>query len=426
MKHTQKPELLAPGGNSEKLKIALLYGADAVYVGIREFGLRKSAENLTFNQLQDAVDLANNQGKKIYVVLNSFAHHEDLETMPRHLEKLQKIQPHAFIISDAGVLELVKKHTTIPLHASTQASITNAYAAKFWKHLGASRIIVARELSIAECKTIQDEADIEVETFIHGAMCASYSGKCVISNYTAGRDSNRGGCIQSCRHTYEIIPDHPQEKTELKGQTYVMNAKDLCGIKTLPQVIEAGLASLKIEGRMKSNMYAANAASVYREAIDACFEAYQAGKTVPETQFQDWKARLEKVSNRDFTSGFLEGEPEAADVNYEFGAYEKSVEYIGTVKDKSPEGDLFIEVRVAVEPGQRVEFMRPNQSVFEMVLPECWDLEDQPVTRSKPNSIIRVPAPAADVPVYSILRMPLGEENHQHQHPKQTQIGLHK
>ena len=292
------PELLAPAGNLEKLKIAFRFGADAVFVGGKVFGLRKYADNFDLTELKAGVDLANQLGKQVYVVLNGFAHEADMDALHDHLAELEAIQPHGFIISDMGVFQLAKRLTTIPLHVSTQASVTNAAACQFWKEAGASRIILAREVSVAECREILAEVETELEVFVHGAMCASYSGKCVISNYSAGRDSNRGGCVQSCRHPYHVADDHGPDAAYTR---HIMNAKDLNALMLLPEIVQSGIASLKIEGRMKSNLYLANSVRAYRLALDAIANGLEGDA------LQDHLTRLSTdlslVSNRQFTTG---------------------------------------------------------------------------------------------------------------------------
>ena len=323
------PELLSPAGNLEKLRIAFQYGADAAYIGGRVFGLRKYADNFTNHELHTAVDLANSLNKKIYVVLNGFAHDVDLDELGAHLDDLERIQPHGFIISDWGVAELAKRHTSVPLHVSTQASITNWRTVEAWKNFGATRVILAREVGIAECEAILDHCDIEIELFVHGAMCASYSGKCVISNYSAGRDANRGGCIQSCRHQYAI---QSPDSMDVDTTAHIMNAKDLMGIRHIEGAIRGKIASLKIEGRMKSNLYVANATAAYRDAIDYVGACIKSGQGTEKSVLSALEARLSRVSNRTFSDGGLQHRPDAASIHTDFGGYQKSIEIAGTIR----------------------------------------------------------------------------------------------
>ena len=322
------PELLSPAGNLEKLQLAYRYGADAAYVGGRVFGLRKYADNFTTDELRVAVELANRLGKQLYVVLNGFAHDVDLDELRPHLDDLESIKPHGFIISDWGVAQVARQHTSIPLHVSTQASVTNWRTVAAWKAFGAARVILAREVSVRDCEAILERCPIELEIFIHGSMCASYSGKCVISNYSAGRDSNRGWCVQSCRHEYQLKPVGDGSVTS----SHLMNAKDLMGVRQIEAAIRAKIASLKIEGRMKSNLYVANATAVYRDAIDYIVECIAANMALDTKILLDFESRLSAVSNRTFSDGGLYHRPDADSILTTFGGYQKSVEIAATVK----------------------------------------------------------------------------------------------
>lgn len=369
----KKPELLAPAGNLEKLKIAFLYGADAVFVGGTVFGLRKYADNFSLEELKQGIAIANEHGKQVYLVLNGFAHNSDIDELRAHLDDLQILQPHGFIIADMGVFQLAKQHTTVPLHVSTQASVTNKYTCQLWKEAGAKRIILAREVSIAECKEIKEHLDIELEVFVHGAMCASYSGKCVISNYTSGRDSNRGGCVQSCRHIFEL--------SETIGSpsysTHIMNAKDLNAISLIPQLIESGIESLKIEGRMKSNLYVANAVSAYRHALD---EAYDLAAST-----------LSHVSNRGFSTGGLESRPEGSSINYDMGAYYKELEYVGTIKEASETTGLILELKTGFTDTDELVRLTPAQAGYQPFKATPTALDGSALSTIKQNSLVRLP-----------------------------------
>lgn len=243
-------ELLAPAGNFEKLRVALLYGADAVYCAGLEFGLRSGADNFSDHELTQAVAYVHERGRKIYVTLNAFLHDNDLVRLPEFVRFLEDITVDAVIVSDLGVMSVIQKHSRIPIHLSTQASCLNSWSARFWKQMGATRVILGREVSIAEAESIGREVGIEVELFIHGAMCSAYSGHCVISNYTAGRDSNRGGCVQSCRMPYEVVSNNEvvNLQTPVPAQT-LLSSKDLRGLRLLPKFLESGIASAKKIGR---------------------------------------------------------------------------------------------------------------------------------------------------------------------------------
>jgi putative protease len=396
---TFKPELLAPAGNIEKLKIAFHHGADACYVGGTVFGLRKFADNFSDDQLTQAVDYANTLGKKVYVVLNGYAHNSDLDDLAPHLETLQKIQPHGFIISDMGVMQLAKKMTSIDLHTSTQASVTNLYGCKLWKNAGAKRVILAREVSIDDCKAIKDHLDIELEVFVHGAMCASYSGKCVISNYTAGRDSNRGGCVQSCRHTYDIIPkDTPNLSVENAINSHIMNAKDLMAVSLIPQLVDSGIDSLKIEGRMKSNLYVANAVSVYRAAIDEYCDTKSTAVTTYESE-------LKKVSNREFSTGGLAHMPTDESINYDYKDYSKGVDLIGTIKAVK-DHICIAQIKVPFTAGDLLELVSQKGNRHPLILNDIQTISGAPLTAARQDTLIQF---KTDIPIlpFDVIRKPI-------------------
>ncbi len=382
-----KPELLAPAGNYEKAMIAFHYGADAVYVGGTVFGLRKYADNLSLHELNNLITYANQHQKQVYVVLNAFAHNSDIEPIISYLKELEALKPHALIVSDSGVMTLVRKYTSLAIHVSTQASVTNSLACQYYKDLGAKRIILAREVTIRDCCEIKKSCDIELEIFVHGAMCASYSGKCVISNYSAGRDSNRGGCVQSCRHKYHLIDPQSGEN---QGSAHIMNAKDLMGIKTLPEIIKAGIESVKIEGRMKSNLYVANAVAMYRQAIDACYNQLIQNLPIKETFFDSFIDQLSAVSNRSFSLGGLENRPHSESINTHFSHYQKEVHYLGLVHDSDKQGQWVCSLKADFTKSDTLLIATP-QHPFEEISPTgVFDLQDNPIEKGKPNSMIKL------------------------------------
>ena len=382
-----KPELLAPAGNMEKLQIAYRFGADAVYIGGKVFGLRKYSDNFTLAEIERAVLLANSLGKQLYVVLNGFAHDEDCPDLIEHLKALEDIQPHAFIVSDLGVAKLVSRYTRVPLHVSTQASVTNHYGCQFWKDHGAKRIILAREVSINDCIDIQKKCPIELEIFVHGAMCASYSGKCTISNISSGRDSNRGGCVQSCRHKYDLIDPNSNELLDSK---HIMNAKDLMGIQQIPACINANIASLKIEGRMKSNLYVANAVRNYRQAIDHSYDHILAQKEVDKDFLKSLESQLKQVSNRDFSTGGLVQPPAAESIHYEFGGYQKQLDYIGIVRDVIDNHRVVIDVKNSFKQGDQFNILQSN-STQSINIKDFWSLSGEKLSIGKQNSLVSFP-----------------------------------
>jgi len=362
-----KIELLAPAGSLEKLKTAILFGADAVYCGGLNFGLRAGADNFTVEELQEGIRYAHNRDKKVYLTLNMIPHNEDLNKLPEYIEKLKTLDIDALIISDPGVFSMVRENwPEIEIHISTQANNVNWASALFWKQQGAERIILARELSFAEIKEMAEktEGKIELETFVHGAMCISYSGRCLLSNYFVGRDANKGDCAQSCRWKYHIVEEkrpgeyYPIEEND-QG-TFIMNSRDLNLAEEVPQLIEAGLSSLKIEGRMKSIHYAATVVNTYRQIIDQYYadpENYQAD---PELL-----AELRKISHRDYTKGFFYGKPGSEGQRYESSSYLRTYDFMGVVRDVMPENnEILVEVRNKIFKGDQLEVVTPGRKSF--------------------------------------------------------------
>ena len=314
MKPQAIPELLAPAGNLEKLKIAVLYGADAVYLAGPYFGLRAGTDNFSDEDMEEGVAFAHQRGVKVYVTLNSFPHDEELLDLPDYVKFLESCGVDAVIVSDAGMLSVAQRHSNLAIHLSTQASCLNSQAAVLWKNLGVKRIVLGRELSIDQARVIRERAGIEVEMFIHGSMCTAYSGNCTISNYTLGRDSNRGGCAQSCRFSYSI---RENKKERERGRdpsfekTTFMSSKDLQGLALLPRFVEAGVCSLKIEGRMKSNLYVATTVRTYAAAL----RKYRERPGAMVVDLPPLSAELEKVPHRPYTQGSLT-QPAGADSIY--------------------------------------------------------------------------------------------------------------
>jgi len=339
----QKMELLAPAGNMDKMKMALLYGADAVYLGGKAFGLRAYSGNFTDEELREAVSFAHSLKKKVHVTVNIFPHNDDFKGLPEYLEYLDSIGVDAILVADPGVFYLARKIVPrMPVHISTQANTTNWISAKFWQEAGAKRVVMAREVSLADIKVIHEKVPVELEGFVHGAMCISYSGRCLLSNYfTQNRDSNRGQCVQACRWKYNIVeetrPGQYFPVTEDDRGTYIFNSKDLCLLPYLPALYEAGLCSLKIEGRMKSVHYVATVVKVYREALDA-FERDPEHFSVK----QEWLDELEKISHRPYTKGFSVSRPTEADQVYSHSSNTQTHEFIGLVTSYDKEKKSYI------------------------------------------------------------------------------------
>jgi putative protease len=379
------PEILAPAGSLEKLKVAVLYGANAVYVGGQKFGLRTAAENFTLDELRLGVKFAHEHGVKVYVVLNSFLHDRDLEELPDFVGFLNEIRVDAVIVSDLGVIESFKKASLIPIHLSTQASSLNVESAKLWKAMGVSRIVLGREISISEAGLIKREAQIEIEMFVHGSMCMAYSGNCVISNFTQGRDSNRGGCAHSCRFEYSI--DFKDLDIE-KKKAYFMSSKDLEALRLLPDFIAHQIDSLKIEGRMKSPLYAGTMSKVYSEAL----KYYQQNGNFLSNDITFWEEELRKVSHRSYTQASL---LEKAGSDSIFNERESSVEsewvMVGTVIEVTPGTGIVIEVRNAFNAGDELEIIPFIGKAFPLKVTEMMDLMKRPVLRTRPTTLVCLP-----------------------------------
>lgn len=373
------PELLAPAGNLEKCKIALLYGASAVYLSGQKFGLRAAAANLSESELQEAVAFAHVRQKKVYVTVNGFLHQDELEALPEFLRFLEQIQVDALIVSDLGVLRWVRKSCSLPIHISTQASVVNHFSAKLWKSLGATRIIVGRELSIQEAATLGRKAQIEIEMFIHGALCMSYSGHCIISNYTAGRDSNRGGCKQSCRFEYTL--QHP-EKTQ---HAFFMSSKDLNGMALLSEFFQEGITSLKIEGRMKSNLYVATLVKAYRSAIDhfAQFKTLSPDVLTPLLQM------TEATSHRDYTEASLR-QKASSEATLTHNEESSNYQMVGTILEVNP-SFVLATVKQGIGQEKSIEVLPFQGPPISVPITQLMDIRAKPLTQVKPNTMIRFP-----------------------------------
>lgn len=391
-----KPELLAPGGSLEKLKFAVRYGADAVYIGGQKYGLRSSADNFTFEEMREGVEFAKQYGAKVFVAANIYAHNEDIEGIEDYLRNLQEAGIAAIIVADPAIIEICKKAAPkIEIHLSTQQSTMNWQAVQFWKDEGVHRVVLAREANMEEIEEIKQKVDIEIETFIHGAMCSSYSGRCVLSNHFTDRDSNRGGCCQSCRWKYDLFEDGGMnvetlvsEEAAMADETlrrfkqgaqdvalfpnedpFMMSAKDLCMIEYVPQMIESGVESFKIEGRMKSIHYVATVVNAYRQAIDAYYEDPDNYKLNPA-----WVEEIYKAANRPLNTGFFFDDPDHED--HIFGPEDKRVDFdfagLVLAYDEAT-GIATVQQRNHFKPGQEVEFFGPGGTFFQQKVGTLWD-----------------------------------------------------
>ena len=401
----KKPELLAPAGNLEKLKMSVLYGADAVYLGGKSFGLRAFGGNFSREDLREAMEFAHARGKKVYVTVNIFPHNGDLEGLPDYLEYLQEIQADALLVADLGVFMMCRK--LIPdmeLHVSTQANNTNWATVNAWKDLGASRVVLAREMSLTEIREIRTKCDVDLEMFMHGALCISYSGRCLLSNYFTGRDANRGSCAQSCRWKYALVEEtrpgkyFPIEEDE-RG-TYIMNSKDMCLMPNIRDVIESGVDSLKIEGRMKSVHYAASVTKAYRLAIDSYFEDPDHFEVR-----REWMDELEKVSHRAYTTGFYYHQPTAEDQIYGKTSYDQTSDFVGLVREYDPvTGYAIVEQRNNMKLGQEIEVFQPTGPLYRQQITDMIDDSGEHVdVAPHPQQIVQMKM-TQPVEPYTILR----------------------
>jgi putative protease len=364
-----KPEILAPAGNLDKLKTAINFGADAVYVGGSKLNLRAFADNFTNEQLKEGLEYAHLRGVRVYVTLNVFPHNEDFEGLEDYLRELYEMKVDALIVADPGIIMTAKEVVPdMELHLSTQANSVNWKSCLYWHKQGIKRIVLARELSIDEVKEIREKLpeSCEIEAFIHGSMCMSYSGRCLLSNYIVGRDSNRGQCAQPCRYKYHLMEEKRKEEffpvVEDERGTYIMNSKDMCLIEHIPELVEAGINSLKIEGRMKSVFYVASVTKAYRQALDAYFENPQDYKFNPK-----WMEYLMMPSHRQYYTGFYFGEKDKQ--VYDSSAYEKRYDVVGIVRKYDKEnGILTIEQRNKAFDGDTVEILRIKEDNTEIVL----------------------------------------------------------
>ncbi|KXO16855.1 U32 family peptidase [Peptoniphilus sp. GNH] len=377
-----KIELLAPAGDLNKLKTALMYGADAVYLGGEAFGLRKASKNFSLADIEEGVKLAHKLGKKVHVTLNIIPHNKDTHGVDDYIKALYNIGVDALIVADPGMFSRVRAaEKNIDIHISTQASITNTDAVKFWAAQGAKRVVMAREVSLEEIKEIVEETKdlIEVETFAHGAMCMSYSGRCLLSNYMVGRDANLGDCAQPCRYKYHLVEEkRPGEYFPIEEHeegTFIMNSKDLCMIEHVDDLIRAGISSLKIEGRVKSDYYLATTIRSYRMAIDAFYEDPKGYKFDP--YYLD---EIKKVSHRDFTTGFYYNKDIRDAQIYETSSYIRGYEYIARVEAYDPETKMAsLSLRNRTFPGEEVEVFGPGIKHFTQKIEEMYDENDNKI-----------------------------------------------
>ncbi len=407
-----KPELLVPASSLEVLKIAVIFGADAVYIGGEAFGLRAKAKNFSMEDMREGIDFAHAHHVKVYVTANILAHNGDLDGVRHYFTELKELNPDALIISDPGIFTIAREICPeLDVHISTQANNTNYGTYQFWHKLGAKRVVSARELSLQEIAQIREHIpqDLEIETFIHGAMCISYSGRCLLSNYFTGRDANRGACTHPCRWKYAVVeetrPGEYMPVYENERGTYIFNSKDLCMIEHIPELIEAGIDSFKIEGRMKTALYVATVARTYRKAIDDYFisrEQY-------ENNMPWYLEQIVGCTYRQFTTGFFFGKPDEYTQIYDNNTYVKEYTYLGIVGEKTDKG-YRIEQRNKFSVGEQIEVMKPSGENVPVIVKSIRDEEGNEIESAPhPKQVlyINLGQPLAK---YDILRRQEKEE----------------
>lgn len=403
----RRPELLIPASSLEVLKIAVIYGADAVYIGGEAFGLRAKAKNFSMEEIKEGIAFAHAHDVKVYITANILAHNGDLDSVREYFAELRGIKPDALIISDPGVYMIAKEVCPeIERHISTQANNTNYGTYRFWYEQGAKRVVSARELSLAEIKEIRANIpeDLEIETFIHGAMCISYSGRCLLSNYFTGRDANGGACTHPCRWKYAVVEEkRPGEYLpvyENERGTYIFNSKDLCMIEHIPELMESGIDSFKIEGRMKTALYVATVARTYRRAIDDY-------KQSPELYAKNLPWYQDQISNctyRQFTTGFFFGKPSEEAQIYDNNTYVKEYTYLGIVGEQNEEGLYRIEQRNKFSVGEEIEVMKPDGTNQTVVVRRIVDADGQEMESAPhPKQVLYIDL-GEPLAMYDILR----------------------
>ena len=404
----RKPELLVPASSLEVLKTAVIFGADAVYIGGEAFGLRAKAKNFSMEDMKEGIAFAHEHGVKVYVTANILAHNRDLEGVEEYFRELKEVKPDALIIADPGVFETAKRICPeIERHISTQANNTNYATYHFWHTLGAKRVVSARELSMQEIKEIRANIpdDLEIETFVHGAMCISYSGRCLLSSYFTGRDANQGACTHPCRWKYAVVEEkRPGEYLpvyENERGTYIFNSKDLCMIEHIPDLLDAGIDSFKIEGRMKTALYVATVARTYRKAIDDYLE----DPKLYEEHMPWYRTQIASCTYRQFTTGFFYGRPDENTQIYDNNTYVKEYTYLGIVEEVDAEGRCRIEQRNKFSVGEQIEIMKPDGQNVEVTVKRIFN-EDGEEQESAPHSkqILHVELEGGRAEAYDILR----------------------
>ena len=402
----RKPELLVPASSLEVLKVAVTFGADAVYIGGEAFGLRAKAKNFSMEDMAEGIRFAHEHGVKVYVTANILAHNDDLDGARAYFEELKAIEPDALIISDPGMFTIAREVCPeIDIHVSTQANNVNYMTFLFWQRQGATRVVTGRELSLKEIREIRDHIpdSLEIETFVHGAMCISYSGRCLLSNFFTGRDANRGACTHPCRWKYSVVeetrPGEYMPVYENERGTYIFNSKDLCMIEHIPEMIDAGIDSFKIEGRMKTALYVATVARTYRKAIDDYLE----DPKKYEANMPWYKDQISNCTYRQFTTGFYFGKPSEESQIYDSNTYIREYTYLGIIGEIK-DGLYRIEQRNKFSVGEVIEIMKPDGQNVEATVEKIIDEDgNEQESAPHPKQVLYV-ALSADASVYDILR----------------------
>ena len=377
----KKPELLAPAGDLEKLKIAIMYGADAVFIGGKIFSLRSRASNFTYEDIKEGCEFAHKHNAHVHVTCNILPHESDMDGLIEHLKRLEECGVDCIICASIYILKMVKKYTKMEAHVSTQETTTNSNAVDYWVEMGADRVVLGRELSISKIKEIKANTKTDIEVFIHGGMCVSYSGRCMLSNNMTNRDANRGGCAHSCRWNYDLVVDN--KKINENDSYFAMSSKDLCAIRDIPALIDSGADSFKIEGRMKSLHYIATVVKAYRMIID---EYISTGKV---KDFDFYEAEIKKAENRQTSYGFLHGQTDVSEQLYDMRSEEPQQTFCGIVKSYDEENKMvYIESRNFFKPYSKIELFGPNISKV-IEIKEIYDKDDNVIDASRhPGDIV--------------------------------------
>lgn len=378
------PEVLSPAGNLEKLKLAIKYGANAVYLGLQKFGLRSAADNFTLDELYEGCSFAKENNADVYVVLNAYLHDKELKELPEYLKELEKAGVNAVIVSDLGVIETVKQNSNLEVHLSTQASCLNVDSAKLWKDMGVTRVVLGREVNLSDASAIKKATGLEIEMFIHGSMCMAYSGNCVISNFTQGRDSNRGGCAHSCRFEYSI--DLPGKENK-KVNSFFMSSKDLNGLQNLPEFFAAEIDSIKVEGRMKNHHYVGTISKVYSEAV----KEYKKNNKFSNEQLSSWQNELNKLTHREYTNASLIEDASENSVYRDRERAIKSFMVAAKVVEVVENDYILLHTKSSIEKTDQLELIPFQSSSIPFKCNSIQNIYGEELLKANPNQLVKLP-----------------------------------